>query len=66
MASVTDPAHLCSLDCVPVFCPFSEDNHCPAGLEFCPSMRQRMCVDAEPADRTDPTVTAAGGEAGDE
>lgn len=49
MASLTDSAHLCSLDCVPIYCPFSSDGACPAGLEFCPSMHARMCINGEEA-----------------
>lgn len=50
MASVTDPEHLCSFDCVPVFCPYSDDNRCTAGLDYCPSMHERMCVAEEDPD----------------
>lgn len=47
MASATDSSHLCSTDCVPVYCPFSGDGTCTAGLDYCPSMHQRMCVNGE-------------------
>lgn len=47
MASATDSSHLCSTDCAPIYCPFSGDGNCTAGLDYCPSMHQRMCINGE-------------------